>query len=63
MQRNENRERTIFQHKMAINKQRKIYRKLIGNTKILELENLRTSAYKTKCKWQHEIEKLVQNRE
>ena len=39
------------------------YRKLNSNTKILELENLNTFLYKTKCKWEHRIEKLVQNGE
>jgi hypothetical protein len=28
------------------------YRKLNSNTKILELENLNTFLYKTKCKWE-----------
>jgi hypothetical protein len=40
-----------------------MYRKLISNTKTLELENLDTFLYKMKCKWDHKVEKLVQNGE
>jgi hypothetical protein len=40
-----------------------VYRKLISKTKTLELENLGTFSYKPKYKWEHKIEKLVQNGE
>jgi hypothetical protein len=39
------------------------YRKLISNTETLELENLGKFLYKTKCKWEHKIENLMQNGE
>jgi hypothetical protein len=40
-----------------------MYRKLIGNTKALELEKLNKSLCNTKYKWDHKREKLVQNAE
>jgi hypothetical protein len=48
---------------MATNKQRNSVQKLVSNTNIFELENLGTSSYKTKCKWEHKIEKLAQKGE
>jgi hypothetical protein len=39
------------------------YRKLTSNTRTLELENSGKYLYKTKFKWEHKIEKLVQNGE
>ena len=39
------------------------YRKLDSKTKILELGKLRTFLYKTKCTWEHKVEKLLQNGE
>jgi hypothetical protein len=40
-----------------------VYRKLISNTKTLELGNLGEGLYTTKHKWESKIQKLVQIRE
>jgi hypothetical protein len=54
MQRNE-KDRIIFQQKwLQINKEI-MHRKLISNTKTLELENLGNILYETECKWESKI--------
>jgi len=49
---------------MATNIQRsRIKKKFISSTKALKLENVHKFLYKTNCKWEHKIAKLVQNGE
>jgi hypothetical protein len=48
---------------MATNIQQSRIKKFISNTKALKLENVHKFLYKTNCKWEHKIEKLVKNGE
>jgi hypothetical protein len=48
---------------MATNIQQSGIKKFISNTKALKLENIHKFLYKANRKWEHKIEKLVQNGE
>ena len=61
MQKRRKMKRTNFQQKWLQINEEIAYTKLTSNTKTLELENMGKYLYKTKRKWGHREEKLVQN--
>jgi len=55
-------DRTIFQQKWLQINEEIMHRKLISNTKTLELENLGKILYETKCKWESKIKNRADRR-